>query len=168
MRVISQALVSIWSYRLVRVTLGALFIWAAVVKLMDPEVFAVTIDGFGLLPKPLVGLAALGLPILELAAAVGLILDTRGCLAVITGLLVMFSFILAYGLWLGLDIDCGCYGPGDPEAEAFSSLKSSLNRDLIMLAGVVYMYWWRRRGGWEKQDPPKFGQAKRILQLRRG
>lgn len=133
-----------------RLALGVLFLWAAILKLMDLEVFAATIGAFGLLPKPLVGLAAMILPLIELAAALGLILDARGSLAVIFGLLIMFSLILAYGLWLGLDIDCGCYGPGDPEAEAFSSLRSSLYRDLIMLGGVFYLYWWRSREG---RDP---------------
>lgn len=150
MQALSQALVSVWSYRAVRLVLGVLFIWAAALKLMNLEVFAVTINAFGLLPKPLVGLAALILPLIELAAGLGLILDARGSLAVIAGLLIMFSFILAYGLWLGLDIDCGCYGPGDPEAEAFSSLRSSLYRDLSMMAGVLYLYWWRSREG---RDP---------------
>jgi uncharacterized membrane protein YphA (DoxX/SURF4 family) len=150
MQALPQAMVSIWSYRAVRLALGVLFIWAAALKLMDLEIFAVTIGAFGLLPKPLVGLAALLLPLIELAAGLGLILDARGSLAVMAGLLIMFALILAYGLWLGLDIDCGCYGPGDPEAEAFSSLRSSLYRDVAMLGGVLYLYWWRSREG---RDP---------------
>jgi uncharacterized membrane protein YphA (DoxX/SURF4 family) len=149
MQALSQVMFSLWSYRFVRLILGVLFIWAAVLKLMDLEAFATTIGAFGLLPKPLLGWAALFLPLLELAAAIGLILDVRGSLAAITGLLIMFSLVLAYGLWLGLDIDCGCYGPGDPEAGALSGLRSSLQRDLAMLAGVIYLYWWRRREGKE-------------------
>ena len=147
MQAVSQSFNNVWTYRVVRLTLAALFIWASVLKLMDLEVFAKTIAAFGLLPKPLVVWAALGLPLLELAAALGLIFDIRGSLAMITGLLVMFSLVLLYGLWLGLDIDCGCYGPGDPEGEAFASLRSSLYRDIAMLVGVFYLYWWRRREG---------------------
>lgn len=142
-----RILASIWSYRAVRLVLGILFIWAAVLKLMDQEVFAKTIAAFGLLPKPLTPWAALALPVLELIAAIGLILDIRGSLAIITGLLVLFSLVLTYGMWLGLDIDCGCYGPGDPEGEAFASLRASFYRDLVMLAGAFYLYWWRRREG---------------------
>lgn len=153
MQALSQVMFSIWSYRLVRLVLGVLFLWAAVLKLFDLESFASTIGAFGLLPKPLVGWAALLLPLIELASALGLILDVRGSLAVITGLLIMFSLVLAYGLWLGLDIDCGCYGPNDPEAGAFSTLGSSLHRDLAMLAGVLYLYWWRRREGKEPLRP---------------
>lgn len=167
MRALSRAFTHIWSYRLVRYALGILFIWAAVLKFTDLETFAKTIAAFGLLPKPLVGWAALGLPLLELIAALGLIFDVRGSLAIIAGLLVMFSLVLAYGLWLGLDIDCGCYGPGDPEGEAFASMRSSLYRDLAMLAGVFYLYWWRRREG---GDPlrPLMSKRKVVVALKEG
>lgn len=130
-----------------RFVLGILFMWAAVLKLTDPDVFSKTIIAFGLVPKPLAPWVALALPVLELVAALGLILDLRGSLAIITGLLVMFCLVLVYGIWLGLDIDCGCYGPGDPEGEAFASLRNSLYRDLAMLAVAFYLYWWRRRRG---------------------
>ena len=135
---------SVWSYRLVRLTLAGLFLAAAVVKIGNPAVFAVTIEAFGLAPRGLSLPLATALPVLELLAAAGLVLDVRGSLAVITALTMLFIFVLSFGLWLGLDIDCGCYGPGDPEAEAFHSLRTSLYRDLLMLAGCGFLYWWRR------------------------
>jgi hypothetical protein len=45
---------------------------------------------------------------------------------------------------MGLDVDCGCFGPEDPEAEAFHGLRLSLYRDLAMMAGVFFIYGWRR------------------------
>jgi hypothetical protein len=68
----------------------------------------------------------------------------KGSLSVIAGLLGLFIAILGYGIWIGLDADCGCFGPKDPEAEAIHSLKKSLYRDLIMLAGVAFLYGWRQ------------------------
>jgi hypothetical protein len=56
----------------------------------------------------------------------------------------LFIAVLAYGLWMGLDVDCGCFGPEDPEAEAFHALRLSFYRDLLMLTGVGFMYGWRR------------------------
>ncbi len=88
---------------------------------------------------------AIGLPILEILAAIGLLFDVRGSLAVVAGLLVLFLAILGYGVWLGLDIDCGCFGPGDPEGEAYKGLRPALYRDLVMLTGVAYLYVWRFR-----------------------
>ncbi|MFZ5799432.1 MAG: MauE/DoxX family redox-associated membrane protein [Thermodesulfobacteriota bacterium] len=134
---------SLWLYRLVRWTLAGLFIWAGALKLADPPAFAVIIGDFGLVPGWSVMPLAFGLPVLEIAAAIGLIFDVRGSLAVITGLLGIFIAILGYAIWLGLDIDCGCFGPEDPEARAYGGLRTALYRDLAMAAGVLFLYWWR-------------------------
>lgn len=134
---------SLWLYRLVRWALAGLFIWAGALKLADPPAFAVIISDFGLVPGWSVMPLALALPVVEVAAALGLVFDLRGSLAVISLLLAMFIAILGYAIWLGLDIDCGCFGPEDPEARAYSSLRTSLYRDLAMAAGIFFLYWWR-------------------------
>jgi hypothetical protein len=45
---------------------------------------------------------------------------------------------------MGLDVDCGCFGPDDYEADAFHGLRQSLYRDMVMLAGIAFIYGWRR------------------------
>jgi hypothetical protein len=111
---------------------------------MEPRIFAVLIEAYGFVPEGLLIPVAIGLPLLEVIAGFGLLFDIRGSLAVITGLLVLFMVVLGYGIWMGLDVDCGCFGPEDPEAEAFHGLRLSLFRDMVMLAGVIFMYGWRR------------------------
>ncbi|MCK5193469.1 MAG: DoxX family membrane protein [Desulfobulbaceae bacterium] len=143
MKKLINLLASIWLYRLVRWVLSITFLYAGTTKLMDPEAFAVIINDFGLLPEGWIMPLAIGLPVLEIGAALGLVFEVRGSLAVITGLLVFFIVILGYAMWLGLDIDCGCFGPEDPESRAYGGLRSALYRDLVMMAGVVYMYLWR-------------------------
>ena len=81
---------------------------------------------------------------LEVIAGFGLLFDIRGSLALITGLLVLFMVVLGYGIWMGLDVDCGCFGPEDPETKAFHGLRLSLFRDLVMMAGVFFIYGVRR------------------------
>jgi hypothetical protein len=88
--------------------------------------------------------AAVSLPALEVAAGIGLLWDVEGSLALMAVLLVLFMIILGYGIWMGLDVDCGCFGPEDPESEAFHGLRQSLYRDAVMLAGIAYLYGWRR------------------------
>jgi uncharacterized membrane protein YphA (DoxX/SURF4 family) len=131
-------------YKLVRWVLGSLFIYAGSTKLFDPQSFAVLIEAYGILPEVLLMPAAIFLSCLEVVGGIGMLFDIRGSLAVITGMLLMFMAILGYGVWIGLDVDCGCFGPGDPEAEAFHGLRQSFYRDLAMLAGIVYLYMWRR------------------------
>jgi len=136
-------LISIWPYRIIRVILAGIFLWSGVAKLLAPASFAVIIEAFGLIPESWVMPVALVLPALEVIAAVGLLLDIRGSLAVVSGMLVFFMAILLYGIYLGLDIDCGCFGPQDPESAAFHSLRPALYRDFVMIAGVIYLYVWR-------------------------
>jgi uncharacterized membrane protein YphA (DoxX/SURF4 family) len=133
-----------WLYRLCRWTLGGIFIYAGGTKLLEPEIFAVLIEAFGIVPEGLLMPVAFGLPLLEVIAGAGLLVDVRGSLALITGLLMLFIVVLAYGIWMGLDVDCGCFGPEDPEAEAFHGLRLSLFRDLVMMAGVIFVYAYRR------------------------
>ena len=136
-----------WLYRLIRWGLGAVFIYAGALKIVEPEVFAVLIGAYGLLPEFLLLPAAVFLASFEIVAGFGLLFDLRGSLAAVTGMLLLFIVVLSYGIWMGLDVDCGCFGPGDPEAEAFHGLRTSLYRDLVMLGGVVFIYGWRRLAG---------------------
>lgn len=136
---------SIWTYRLARWFLGAMFVWAGLSKLGEPEVLAVTIDAFGLTPESWSMPLSYALLTFEITLGLALLADLPWSLGGITGLILLFMAVISYALWLGLDIDCGCYGPGDPEAKAFSSLKTALWRDAGFLALAVYLYWFKRR-----------------------
>ncbi len=136
--------------RAVRWILAGIFVYSGTVKLVDPSRFAEIISGFGLLPDPLVFPVALALPAVELLAGIGLLFALRGSLAAIAAMLVVFIAVLLYGISLGLDIDCGCFGPEDPE-QAYKGLKAALARDAVMMAAVLFVYWsrgrFRMRGG---------------------
>ncbi len=140
-----DALFSSWLYFLVRLAFAAIFFWSGLTKLLDPVSFAVVVDAFGLMPESWIMPAAVGLSILEVAAAAGLLLDVRGSLTLTAGMLVLFMAVLAYGLWLGLDVDCGCFGPDDPEGKAFHGLRPALYRDMVMMTGIFYLYMHRFR-----------------------
>ncbi len=134
---------SAWIYRLVCMVIGVVFIWSGITKLLAPKEFSVIIESYGLIPDAWILSAAVFLSVLEVAAGFGLLLDIRGSLSVITGLLILFMAVLSYGIWLGLDVDCGCFGPEDPEAKAFHGLWSALVRDIIMMLGIFYLYYQR-------------------------
>ena len=78
---------------------------------------------------------------------IGLLLDIRGSLAVIAGLMGMFIFVLGYGISLNLDVDCGCFGADDLAKQA--GLVQAFWRDLV-LGGIVvpylYLSRWARSG----------------------
>jgi uncharacterized membrane protein YphA (DoxX/SURF4 family) len=101
-----KILVSPWPYCLVRFGLAAIFVWAGLIKLADPESFAKIISAYELVPESWLVPVAIGLPALEVLAGLGLIFDVRGSLVVIFGLLVMFVFVLPCiggAGWVGFD-----------------------------------------------------------------
>ena len=55
--------------RIVRWTLGLIFLYAGISKLADPEAFAVIIEAYGLIPESWLMPVAVGLPALEVIAA---------------------------------------------------------------------------------------------------
>ena len=81
---------SSWIYRIVRWGLGGIFIYSGATKLLAPQIFAVLIDAYGIVPEDLLMPVAVILPTLEVLAGVGLLFDIRGSLAVIAGLLMLF------------------------------------------------------------------------------
>ena len=138
-----QIILSDGIYRIVRVVYVVLFVYAGVNKLLNPRAFATVIDAFGLVPDPLITPIAVALPILEIVAALGLLFDARGSLGLVSGLLAFFMAVVSYGIWMGLDIDCGCFGPSDLEGDAYRGLRPALYRNLILAVGIAYLYSWR-------------------------
>lgn len=126
-----------------RLGLAALFVVSAAFKLSDPEGFSRVVSAFGLVPAAASDLVALALPLLELAAAYGLVRGRDWGLGLTTALYAGFIAVLSYGLVQGLDVDCGCFGPASAEARALGGLESALHRDLALLSPVVFL-WWRR------------------------
>ncbi len=126
-------------YRIVRFGLAALFIYAGVTKLLDPKAFARIVSAYGIVPEALLPVVAVGLPLLETVAGIGLLLDIRGSLAVISGMLGLFIFVLEFGILKNLDVDCGCFGT--EELAQQGSLRQALYRDLALICIIVpYLY----------------------------
>jgi uncharacterized membrane protein YphA (DoxX/SURF4 family) len=130
-------------YRIIRIILGIIFLWSGLSKLTDISLFGVLINAYGLIPKSWGIPSALILASLEIMAGIGLVVDLHGSLGIVTGLTILFIMILLYGIHMGLDIDCGCFGPSDPEAKAFHGLRQALYRDFVIMGGVIYLYFWR-------------------------
>lgn len=129
----------------VRWGISIIFVVAAVPKLLHPQEFADTISAYGLLPDMLVAPFALVIPALELVLVYGLSRKKNWGWFGSGGLLLVFIMVLGYGIHLGLDIDCGCFGPEDPEHDAFSGLRTALARDVIMLVFLVFSYLYTNR-----------------------
>lgn len=133
------------SYHIIRWVLGLIFLYSGIVKLMDLASFAIIIEAYGFLPEMVTMPAAVGLAVMEIVVGAGTLLDIRGALALLGGMLLFFIAILGYGIMMGLDIDCGCFGPEDPEGQAYAGLRPALYRDLVMVWGVATLYFLRMK-----------------------
>jgi uncharacterized membrane protein YphA (DoxX/SURF4 family) len=142
LRIGNRLVLSFWPYLIVRLGLGVLFIWAGSVKIVDPRAFARVIEGYGLVPDPLLAPAALAIPVLELLAGFGLLFDLRGSIKLTLALLAVFTAVLGYGVASGLEIDCGCLSA--EEVQAKEGLRNALIRDIGLLATIGYLFYWKR------------------------
>jgi putative oxidoreductase len=97
---------------LCRGIIAAVFLWAAVPKLIDPGSFAADIQNYRLVPDALVSYVALFVPVFELVLALGLLWPRyqRGAALLATLMLVVFSGAMAQARMRGIDLSCGCFG----------------------------------------------------------
>jgi uncharacterized membrane protein YphA (DoxX/SURF4 family) len=123
---------------ILRLVLGAVFLYAAWTKLRQPWLlFAMSIDSYQLLPEWAVLTIARTLPWLELLLGVLLVAGIGlRYVTVATSLLLIFFFgvmLRSYGK--GLGIDCGCFGVG----EALSA--KTLVRDGLLMSASIFLCW---------------------------
>jgi putative oxidoreductase len=128
-----------WSYLISRVLLGAIFIYAAIVKMDSPQDFADSIAAYHILPFSVINLLALGIPFFELVC--GLLVFTGFFLRVgvlgILLILAVFTGAIGIALLRGLSIDCGCFGA---RSWLDSSAWVGFLRDAILLGLAAYVY----------------------------
>lgn len=136
--------VLLWADRLSRWLISLIFLVAAVPKLFNVSGFVEVIDAYAILPDILLVPTAVVLPVVEIYLALGLLFNRLKSKIGITLVLLFFIILLWYSIRQGLDIDCGCFGPEDPEFEAFKGLRVALLRDIVMLIPLVYSFWYHR------------------------
>ncbi len=122
-----------WALRLF---LGGLFVYAGVVKVLDPAQFLIDIESYRLLPYVLAVATAFYLPWLEILCGAGLWnRRTRtGSLLILIGLTVVFAVLITSAWARGLNISCGCFGVSDTEGTNYLWW---LTRDILIFLGLA-------------------------------
>jgi putative oxidoreductase len=125
-----------WLTIVLRVVLGAIFVYAGWAKLKDPwELFALGISSYQILPLGMVEIVARTLPWLEVAVGVLLVsgFGLRISATITTLLLVVFMVLMIRAYVKGMEISCGCFGAGE-----VISWKTLL-RDSTMLFASLFL-----------------------------
>ena len=121
-----------------RIALGAVFVYAAWTKLREPwELFAMSIDAYKVLPYWAVLVVARTLPWAEMLIGLALMAGRwlRVSAAAASLLLLVFFGLMVRAYAKGMQIDCGCFGPGDAISVR------TLVRDGGLLAGYLWLTW---------------------------
>ena len=126
-----------WAARAARGVLGALFVVAGALKLLDPAAFAQDIANYRLLPTAWVGPVALFLPGIEVVAGLAVLTGValRGGLVVLEAMLALFIVALVHAIRRGLDTSCGCFGlTGEASPVGWTEVWRNV---ALMVAGLV-------------------------------
>ncbi len=125
---------------LIKLTLGATFVYASYHKINDPAAFAKVLYGYDLFPQLSINLLAIIIPFIELVAGFSLIfgLFPRSALVILNLLLLGFILTIGFNLARGHEFECGCFA-----FKSGSSTISAVNlliRDILLFAAGIY-YW---------------------------
>jgi putative oxidoreductase len=121
----------------VRILLGAIFIYAALLKIADPVAFAGSVAAYKILPYFASYLTAAVLPFVELSCGLLLVCGyrVRGGALIIGAMNLVFMIALSTAILRGLDIDCGCFKQGGAKTTPWTALV----RDAVFLAMTVFV-----------------------------
>ena len=122
-----------------RILIGGLFLYSGILKIASPQPFADSVASFELVPLGVIGLVALGLPPLEILLGAMLVSGWRMRPASfgVFVLSVVFCLVLSQALARGLQVDCGCFGAGQP---SIGKTWLSLGRDILLIAASGWLY----------------------------
>jgi uncharacterized membrane protein YphA (DoxX/SURF4 family) len=127
---------------IVRLLLGAVFLTAAVDKIIHPADFARAIYNYQILPDILINLAALVLPWLELLLGLCLVAGfwLPGAALWSIGLLAVFYAALLFNVYRGIDIHCGCFSTR-PDPSSLPPTTWYMVRDgFFLLLGLTLLH----------------------------
>lgn len=126
-------------WQILSVIVGAIFVYAGVVKAIDPIQFGLDIDNFKILPWFVSVRLAFYLPWLEILCGLALIFHFlyRGGLSVLTLLVLVFIGATIAAKVRGLDITCGCFGHSSQRW----SFPQHMAIDLAIFIALILLLW---------------------------
>ena len=126
-----------------RLVLGGVMLVAGALKVTDPETAAQAVRAYELLPASLAAPVGWGLPFLEIAIGLLLIVGfgVRAAAAAAGVFMVVFIAAVASAWARGLAIDCGCFGGGGQVAPGQTKYLQEILRDVGLLVLAAWLWW---------------------------
>lgn len=132
-----------WLGTVIRLVLGAIWLWAAVSEVASPRTFVQAVRAYDATPEWLSKGIGYGLPVLELCLGVLLFLGLLVRIsAVISGLLFLVFLIgIGQAAARGIQLACGCFGGGGTTVGG-TSYTLDILRDVGLLVLAAYLVVW--------------------------
>jgi len=113
---------------LFRLIVGGVFIWAGILKIIDPLGFAQDIKNFRIISQDMSFFIALVLPWIEVLSGVFLIsgIYRRSSALLLSILLLGFMALVTITMIRGIDTECGCFGSLSHKANFWLIIQDSL------------------------------------------
>lgn len=130
----------------IRLVLGAIWLVAGLIKLLDLNQSIIAVRAYHLLPYALTTVVGYGLPIIEVLIGILLLagLRTRIVSTLSAILFVVFIFGIASVWYRGIAIDCGCFGGGGENANAFANYPWEIARDVLLAGCSVFLIFYKK------------------------
>ncbi len=127
----------------VRIVLGAVFLFSSAGKIADPGAFAAILINYQLLFPPLVPATAMVVPWIEAVCGLALVFGRfeKGASLLVSLMMILFIGILFYNRYRGLNIACGCFSLA---ADAPSDIVLDTLRNLLILAAGAWVLFYPR------------------------
>lgn len=130
---------------LLRLTIGGLFLFAAVLKIQDPLQFYFSIKGFQILPEHILQPLAFMVPWIEVVCGLALLTGTwaKAAALVIGGMLLVFmGAILSVIVRTDIHVECGCFGDFSPFCPKGAVGWCNIGQNAVLLAIALPVMLW--------------------------
>ena len=136
---------NIWIRRIVRIVVGALFLYAGSIKVVDIGGFARQVMAYDILPWEVVNLFSIWIITIEIIAGILLITGVwaRPAAFIIAGLCLIFIIAITSALARGIPLRCGCFS-AVPSSEPRTWI--SLWRESALFIAALYLFYVARSG----------------------
>ena len=132
-----------WIGVVARLVVGGVWLYAGLLKLPHPDTSVTAVRSYQLIPAGAAETVGHVLPMLEIVVGACLVL---GLLLRFTGTvsaLMQVAFVIGIvSVWVrGIAIDCGCFGNGGADPDAFGKYPWEIARDTGLLALSLLLAW---------------------------
>ena len=143
----------------VRVILGAIFVFAGISKLIDPQTFLKMIQQLGIIPSWLIIPSGTVVVQAEIWLGFAMIAGFRTRLAIkgLSGLIVVFLTVVSFAIIHGGSTECGCFGPFVSERVG----PGVVVRDYLLLGSCFWLFYTEK----SRSSPQKLGKTENTKRL---